>query len=276
MKINILFATAVAIVLVGCGKSDSDSAEPVAVEAAATELAEEVACGKAATDAWEVYGVLDDTKDPFLNMRAKASTKAKILAKLTEGTSVTVLKTEKKWRQVKVSGGDHEGTKGWVHQCCIKPRGALDHYYAVLSEADHRNSSGKSLKSAASILRQDRANVHRFDKRDKRDRDDALYDDGKRRVFLEKAARECLPKDVSKAIVTRKAEVWVTTYPTWVDVQLAKKGSKLSGAKSKPLTPSQCERRYCKCMYGNGSCDEKKMIRCIEKTGHAGYGCGAG
>ena len=248
----------------------------MAVEAAATQLADHVTCGKDSGDAWEVYGVLDDTKDPFLNMREKASTKSEILAKLSEGTSVKLLKTKKKWRHVKVSGGDHEGKEGWVHQCCIKPQGALDHYYAVLSAADHRNSKGKALKSAASVLRQDRANLHRFDKGDKRDKKDDLYADGERRVFLEKAARECLPKDVSKAILTRKAEVWVTTYPTWVDVQLAKKGSKLSKKKSAPLSPWECRQRYCKCIDGDGRCQEDKMIRCIEKTGHAGYGCGAG
>jgi hypothetical protein len=198
------------------------------------------------------------------------------LAKLTEGTSVRVLKTKKKWRQVKVSGGDHEGKEGWVHQCCIKPQGAIDHYYAVLSDADHRNSSGKALKSAASILRQDRANVHRFDKRDKRDKTDELYGDSKRRVLLEKAVRECLSKDVGQAILKRKAEVWVTTYPNWVDVQLAKKGTKLSKSKSKALSPYECHERYCKCIDGNGRCQEDKMIRCIEKTGHAPYGCGAG
>jgi len=271
-----LFVLGVAIAVAGCGKSDSESAEPVAVGAAAAELSDEVTCGTSAGDAWEVYGVLDDKKDPFLNMREKASTKSEILAKLTEGTAVTVLETKKKWRHVKVSAGDHEGKKGWVHQCCIKPQGAIDHYYAVLSSADHRNSSGKALKSAASILRQDRANVHRFKKRDKRDDKDELYADGKRRVSLEKAARECLSKEVGKAIVSRQAEVWVTTYPSWVDVQLAKKGGKLSKGKSQPLTPNQCERRYCKCMYGNGSCNEQKMMRCIEKTGHAPYGCGAG
>ena len=280
---NALLGMAAVMLAIGCGKSEdaaSEAAEPVAVEAApgTQGLTDEVACGAASGDAWEVFGVLDDKKDPFLNMRQKGSTKSEIVAKLTEGTSVKLVESKKKWRQVKVTAGDHAGKEGWVHECCIKPKGSLDRYYAVLSNADHKNSSGKALRSAASILRQDRANVHRFDKRDRRDRDDELYDDGKKRAFLEKAARECMSDEVSKAILKRTAEVWVTTYPGWVDVQLAKKGSKLKKGKQKVLTPWECRQRYCKCVEGDGqgTCYEDKMIRCIEKTGHAGYGCGAG
>ena len=35
-------------------------------------------------------------------------------------------------------------------------------YKALLSERDHFNSEGQRLTSAAAIIRQDRANVHRF------------------------------------------------------------------------------------------------------------------
>src|SRR3984957_18842556 len=41
-------------------------------------------------------------------------------------------------------------------------------YVALLSEADHFNSNGQRLTSAAAIIRQDRANYHRYGIRDPR------------------------------------------------------------------------------------------------------------
>jgi hypothetical protein len=61
----------------------------------------------------------------------------------------------------------------------------LETYQARLSERDHFNSSGQRVTSAAAIIRQDRANVHRFGIRDPDDEDDSYFADPRNRELLE-------------------------------------------------------------------------------------------
>src|ERR1700693_1052928 len=69
------------------------------------------------------------------------------------------------------------------------PRGnaqeLVESYVAFLSEADHFNSNGVRLQSAAAIIRQDRANYHRFGIRDPEDEDDRFFADAGNRAILE-------------------------------------------------------------------------------------------
>ncbi|HXW41034.1 MAG TPA: hypothetical protein VEK75_07515, partial [Xanthobacteraceae bacterium] len=58
-------------------------------------------------------------------------------------------------------------------------------YVALLSERDHFNSNGQRLDSAAAIIRQDRANFHRFGIRDPEDQDDPFFGDERNRAALE-------------------------------------------------------------------------------------------
>ena len=58
-------------------------------------------------------------------------------------------------------------------------------YKALLSERDHFNSEGQRLTSAAAIIRQDRANVHRFGIKDAEDQDDIFFADINNRAALE-------------------------------------------------------------------------------------------
>ena len=58
-------------------------------------------------------------------------------------------------------------------------------YVAFLSKADHFNSQGQRLTSAAAIIRQDRANFHRFKIRDPEDEDDPFFADAGNRTALE-------------------------------------------------------------------------------------------
>jgi hypothetical protein len=58
-------------------------------------------------------------------------------------------------------------------------------YVALLSERDHFNSNGQRLESAAAIIRQDRANFHRFGIRDPEDQDDPFFGDEANRAALE-------------------------------------------------------------------------------------------
>ncbi len=61
----------------------------------------------------------------------------------------------------------------------------LESYVALLSERDHFNSDGQRLTSAAAIIRQDRANFHRFGLRDPADEDDRFFVDEGNRAALE-------------------------------------------------------------------------------------------
>ena len=61
----------------------------------------------------------------------------------------------------------------------------MESYVAFLSEADHFNSSGERLRTAAAIIRQDRANFHRFGRRDQADESDSFFADAANREALE-------------------------------------------------------------------------------------------
>ncbi|HEY4944423.1 MAG TPA: hypothetical protein VII56_23545 [Rhizomicrobium sp.] len=59
-------------------------------------------------------------------------------------------------------------------------------YNAFLSRADHFNSNGERLTSAAAIIRQDRANVHKFGVQDDQDESDDYFGDVNNRAVLER------------------------------------------------------------------------------------------
>lgn len=59
-------------------------------------------------------------------------------------------------------------------------------YLARLGPADHFNSSGERLTSAAAIIRQDRANYHQFGKRDEEDDGDDFFGSKENRATLER------------------------------------------------------------------------------------------
>ena len=58
-------------------------------------------------------------------------------------------------------------------------------YNAWLSHADHYNSNGQRLTSAAAIIRQDRANFHKFGIQDDGDESDSYFDNVDNRALLE-------------------------------------------------------------------------------------------
>lgn len=62
----------------------------------------------------------------------------------------------------------------------------LESYNAYLSPADHFNSQGERLTTAAAIIRQDRANYHKFGIRDPGDEDDYYFRDVNNRAILER------------------------------------------------------------------------------------------
>ena len=71
---------------------------------------------------------------------------------------------------------------------CSAPAAAAEligSYNAFLSRADHYNSQGERLTSAAAIIRQDRANFHKFGIQDDQDESDDYFDDVGNRAVLE-------------------------------------------------------------------------------------------
>jgi len=58
-------------------------------------------------------------------------------------------------------------------------------YNAWLSRADHYNSNGQRLTSAAAIIRQDRANFHKYGIQDAGDESDSYFDNVNNRALLE-------------------------------------------------------------------------------------------
>jgi len=62
---------------------------------------------------------------------------------------------------------------------------SVESYVAFLSEADQFNSSGERLRTAAAIIRQDRAHFHRFGRRDQGDERDSFFADAANREALE-------------------------------------------------------------------------------------------
>lgn len=67
----------------------------------------------------------------------------------------------------------------------VRAQQLIESYVALLSESDHFNSQGQRLTSAAAIIRQDRANYHRFGIRDPEDESDTLFADESNRQALE-------------------------------------------------------------------------------------------
>jgi hypothetical protein len=62
----------------------------------------------------------------------------------------------------------------------------VESYTAFLSEADHFNSNGQRLTSAAAIIRQDRANFHRFGRGDPGDEGDRFFASIDNRAAMER------------------------------------------------------------------------------------------
>ena len=103
----------------------------------------------------------------------------------------------------------------------------LEVYRARLSETDHQNSKGAQLKSAAGIVRQDRANYHKFKKRDAEDQPDELFGERQNRDRMEEMLLAgSFAADVKKAILEGAPLVEVRIFQDHVEVYLVTGGEK--------------------------------------------------
>lgn len=94
-------------------------------------------------------------------------------------------------------------------------------YTARIGPDDHANSSGDRLTTVAAILRQDRANMHRFDLSDEEDEsDDYFIDPQTRGLFEWLVSRGLVRADTHRAIINGNPLVRVTVYQRRADVEI--------------------------------------------------------
>ena len=95
----------------------------------------------------------------------------------------------------------------------------LETYYARLSAQDHFNSQGRRLTTAAAIIRQDRANFHRFNRRDIEDESDRFFRVAENRARLEALIAEgSSTSDALSRVVNAEPLVRVEIYDNYVNV----------------------------------------------------------
>ena len=83
-------------------------------------------------------------------------------------------------------------------------------YGAMIGPEDHYNSKGVRLKSVAAIIRQDRANFHRFGIRHAEDEYDPWFDSPKARQRMERAL--IIPAYARDVILQYSTYVYVSVY----------------------------------------------------------------
>jgi hypothetical protein len=89
----------------------------------------------------------------------------------------------------------------------------IESYNAFLSRADHYNSYGTRLTTAAAIIRQDRANFHKFGIQDEGDENDNYFDNVNNRSILERLLNEgTSDPGVLRTIVDREVSIHVDVY----------------------------------------------------------------
>lgn len=97
----------------------------------------------------------------------------------------------------------------------------VETYIARLSAQDHFNSQGERLTSAAAIIRQDRANFHKFNNKDSEDTYDTVFSDVDSRATLEHLLEQGRStRGVLDTIVNGTPLIQVDVYWNSVDVTI--------------------------------------------------------
>ncbi len=98
-------------------------------------------------------------------------------------------------------------------------RQPMDSYCATLSARDHFNSNGQRLTTAAAIIRQDRANYHKFRRRDSGDQGDSFFSLQANRARLEALIAEgSSDPGVLRRIVNGEPRICVDIWNDYVNV----------------------------------------------------------
>jgi hypothetical protein len=98
----------------------------------------------------------------------------------------------------------------------------LGSYVARISGRDHHASDGYALDSAAQMVRQDRANFHKFHRRDRDDENDVWFRGNDDRARLERMLQRpgAMSGPVRRAIVNGEPLVQVDVYTRSVEVSI--------------------------------------------------------
>ena len=98
----------------------------------------------------------------------------------------------------------------------------LGSYVARISERDHRASDGYPLGSAAQMVRQDRANWHKFHRRDSDDQGDPWFRTDDSRADLQRMLERdgAMSSATRRAIVNGEPLIEVDVYPDSVRVSI--------------------------------------------------------
>ena len=97
----------------------------------------------------------------------------------------------------------------------------VESYCATLGEDDHFASDGYPLDNAAAIIRQDRANYHKFGIQDPSDENDSIFGSTANRARLEAMLRKgSIDRATERAIVRGTPDVCVDIYNDYINVFL--------------------------------------------------------
>jgi len=98
--------------------------------------------------------------------------------------------------------------------------GFIDTYYAKISQKDKYSSSGKRLKKVSAILQQDRANYHKFHKRDPEDTSDKYFTTREHRDRIKYMLKNStISKQTKDAILYSNPLIKVTIYKKYINVE---------------------------------------------------------
>lgn len=98
----------------------------------------------------------------------------------------------------------------------------LGSYVARISERDHQASDGYALDSAAQMVRQDRANWHKFHRRDADDESDSWFTTNDERADLQRMLERpgAMSASTKRAIVNGEPLIRVDVYENSVRVSI--------------------------------------------------------
>lgn len=101
-----------------------------------------------------------------------------------------------------------QSTLGWSG----KPE-VIGEYTAYISQRDLRSSEGTRLTQAWQVIRQDRANYHRFNLRDRGDQGDSFFGSAQNRAIMERMVRDGqMSPSAARAIVNGGVSITVRIY----------------------------------------------------------------
>jgi len=99
--------------------------------------------------------------------------------------------------------------------------GLVTSYIAKIGYQDHYNSRGRRLTTLSDILRQDRANYHKFYKRDSEDEGDDLFSSKRNRGLLKGLVRNSnIPYSIENSVMHDTPIIEVRIYEDYLEIKL--------------------------------------------------------